>query len=181
MVSRTSVLQLASLAFVFAALAIRSSSAIAQHIPSVQSTTFSNAKIDLPEDLNDKVGILVLGFSQNSRDALIEWDKKLAPDYDNSPKVLYYEMPVLTSVSKMMRGFITGKIKSSTSESARAHFLPLLDNELSWRALAHYNKPDDAYILLIDGTGLVRWQSQGPPTDATYSTLKQKVDSLHPH
>ncbi len=158
-----------------------SASATETRIPPVQGSTFTGGKVNLPEDLNGKVGILVLSFSQNSRDAVTDWGKKLANDYYDSPGVLYYEMPVLASVPKMMRGFVTGRIKSSVSERGKAHFLPLMDNEMSWRAVAHYNKPDDAYVVLVDGSGRVRWQAQGPPSDDTYGALKQQVAAIQPH
>jgi hypothetical protein len=181
MVHRLSPLRLIVLFLLFAPVAIASGSNLGPQIPSVHGTTFSDNKVDLPEDLQGKVGILVVGFSQSSRDGVTEWGKKLAVDYADSPNVMYYAMPVLASVPKMMRGMVQGRIKSSVSDRGRPHFLPLIDNEMSWRALAHYNRPDDAYILLVDGNGRVRWQSQGPPVEATYAELKQQVESLRQH
>jgi hypothetical protein len=173
-------LHLIALSLLIAPCALASSTSPGPQIPSVHGTTFANDKVDLPEDLQGKVGILVVGFSTDSRDAVTAWGKKLAADYFNSPNVLYYEMPMLASVPKMMRGFVQNRIKASVSDRGRPHFLPLIDNEMSWRALAHYNKPDDPYILLVDGNGRVRWQSQGPPTAETYIALKQQVETLRP-
>ena len=174
-------LRLLVLSLYFTPFALASGSGAGPQIPSVHGTTLANNKVDLPEDLQGKVGILVVGFSTSSRDGVTDWGKKLAADYSDSPSVLFYEMPVLASVPKMMRSFVQGRIKSSVSDRGKPHFLPLLDNEMSWRALAHYNKPDDAYVLLVDGNGRVRWQSQGPPTDTTYVALKQQVETLRPH
>jgi len=150
------------------------------HIPSVHGTTFSDAKVDLPEALHGKVGILVVGFSQGSRDAVTTWGKKLATDYYDSTTVEYYEMPVLASVPRLLRGFVEGRIKASVSDRGRPHFLPLLDDEAAWRSLVHYNNPDDAYILLVDARGEILWQTEGPPTEATYALLKQRVEAIHP-
>ena len=150
-------------------------------IPAVHGTTFSNTHVDLPDALHGKVGILVVGFSQGSRDAVTVWGKKLAADYYDSPNVLYYEMPVLASVPKIMRGFVAGRIKSSVSDRGKPHFLPVTDDETQWRELTHYSAPNDPYILLVDGQGTVRWQTQGPPTDSIYAVLKQTVESLRPH
>ena len=150
-------------------------------IPAVHGTTFSNAHVDLPDALYGKVGILVVGFSQGSRGAVTVWGKKLASDYYDSPNVLYYEMPVLASVPKLLRGFVEGRIKSAVSDRGRPHFLPLTDDEAQWRELTHYSAPDDPYILLVDSLGNVRWQTQGPLTDSIYAVLKQTVESLHQH
>lgn len=150
-------------------------------IPSVHGTTFSDSRVDLPDALHGKAGILVLGFTQGSRDAVTTWGKKLAADYYDSPRVLFYEMPMLASVPRFLRGFVESRIKASVSDRGKPHFLPLTSDEARWRILTHYNTPDDPYILLVDDQGIVRWQIQGPPTEATYTTLKQQVDTLSPH
>ena len=155
-------------------------SGAAARIPHVRGTTFSDTRVDLPADLHGKVGILVIGFSQGSRDAVTSWGKRLADDYYDSPSVLYYEMPMLASVPRFLRGFVEGRIKASVSDRGKAHFLPLTDGEAEWRDLTHYRAPDVPYILLIDDQGDVRWQTQGTPTDTIYATLRQQVDTLRP-
>ena len=160
---------------------IASASPNPPRIPSVHGTTFSDARVDLPDALHGKVGILVVGFSQGSRDAVTTWGKKLATDYYDSPDVLYYEMPMLASVPKFLRGFVEGRIRNSVSARGKPHFLPLTNDEAEWRDLTHYSTPDDPYILLVDSQGTIRWQTQGPPADATYATLKQQVAALGPH
>ncbi len=158
---------------------VTSGTALAQaHIPALHGTTFSDTRVDLPDALHGKVGILVVGFSQGSREAVTVWGKKLAADYYDSPNVLYYEMPMLASVPKFMRGFVAGRIKSSVSDRGRPHFLPITDDEPQWRNLTHYNEPDDPYVLLVDGQGAILWQAHGSPTDAVYANLKREVENL---
>ena len=149
-------------------------------IPAVRGTTFADVKVSLPESLHGKVGIFVVGFSQDSREAVTVWGKKLATDFYDSPTVAYYEMPVLASVPKLLRGFVQGRIKASVSDRGKPHFLPITEDESAWRTLVHYANPDAPYILVVDEHGIVRWQAEGPPTDATYATLKQQVDTLRP-
>ena len=155
--------------------------AIAQKIPEIHGKTFADTPVDLPAILHGKVGILVLGFSQDSRDAVTVWGTKLATDYEDSSAVLYYEVPVLASVPKLLRGFVTGRIKAAVAERGKPHFLPLTEDEPAWRALVHYQAANDPYVLLVDSTGTVRWQTQGPPTNATYAALKRQVETLQSH
>lgn len=150
-------------------------------IPALRGTTFSDAKVELPEALHGKVGVFVIGFSQDSRDAVTLWGKKLAGDFYDSPTVAYYEMPVLASVPRLLRGFVQGRIKASVSDRGKPHFLPITENESAWRSLVHYANPDTPYIVVVDEHGTVRWQAQGPPAEATYTALKQQVDTLRPH
>jgi hypothetical protein len=153
----------------------------AANIPPVHGTTFADVKVDLPEALHGKVGIFIIGFSQDSREAVTAWGKKLANDFYDSPTVAFYEMPVLASVPKLLRGFVEGRIKASVSDRGKPHFLPITENESAWRSLVHFSDPNLPYIVLVDEQGTVRWQTQGALTDATYATLKQQVDTLRPH
>ncbi len=147
-------------------------------IPEVHGSSFADTAVNLPEDLKGRPGVLVVGFSQGSRDAVTAWGKRLAVDYLKSDSVVYYEMPVLAAVPRMLRGFVMGRIKASVSEPARPHFVPLLDDEAAWRRVAQYKEADAAYVLVIDGQGLVRWQMQGLPTEETYGAVKRQVEML---
>jgi hypothetical protein len=152
--------------------------ALAQTIPAVHGTTFSGAPVSLPESLHGRPAVLVLGFTQGSREAITAWGKRLAADYNDAPSVLYYEMPMLASVPRPLRSFVAGRIKSSVSDRGRVHFIPLTDHEAEWKSLSHFQAPDDAYLLVVDGQGTVRWQTHGNATDAAYSAMKRQLQGL---
>lgn len=152
--------------------------ATGQTIPEVHGRSFAGVAVDLPDALRGKVGILVIGFSQGSREAVELWGKRLATNYYDSPTVRYYEMPVLASVPKLLRGFVTSRIKAAVSDRGKPHFLPVDDHETEWRRLAHYTAQDSAYVLVVDGRGVVRWQTQGLPSETVYAALQQNVDAL---
>jgi ATP10 protein len=147
-------------------------------IPEVKGTSFTDEAVNLPEMLRGKVGVLVVGFSQGSRDAVTGWGKRLAADYRESPTVVYYEMPVLAGVPRMIRGYVVGKIKASVSDRAKPRFVPVMNHEAEWRATANYKSGDDAYVLVVDEGGVVRWQTRGSVTDAAYGAVKEQVETL---
>lgn len=147
----------------------------AARIPEVHTPSLSNEQVSLPEGLRGKPGVLVIGFSQSSRDAVTAWGRRLAADYRDSPSVLYYEMPVLASVPRLVRGLVIRQIKASVPERAQPRFVPLLDKEQEWRSAAHFDKANEAYVLLVDGKGLIQWQTEGGPTDRQYAELKEQL------
>jgi hypothetical protein len=148
-------------------------------IPEVHGTSFANQAVSLPAQLQDKAaGILVLGFSRGSREAVTGWAQKIAGDYRSSEVVAFYELPVVASVPSLLRGLVLRSIKSSTPERAYQRILPITSNEEGWREVVHYGAADDAYLLIVDGQGNVVWQTQGQPTDAAYAALKQQVEGL---
>jgi ATP10 protein len=153
----------------------------ATRIPDVYGASLSNEAVNLPEALKGKVGVLVLGFSRSSGDANTRWGKRLAADYRESPTVVYYEMPVLEAVPRMVRGMVVRSIKSSVPVSEQARFVPILENEAAWKTVCHYGRPDDSYVLVVDGQGNVVWQTQGESTDTAYAALKEHVEALRSH
>jgi hypothetical protein len=151
-------------------------------IPASRGTTLSGATIVLPDALKGKVGVLVVGFTRPSQAPIQAWGKRLAVDYPPSTGVVYFEIPMLASAPRLLHGIIAGQMKWGVSAAEQAHFLPLTDNEQAWLAVAHYAKPDDAYVLLIAGDGSVRWQTEGPVTDTNFAELKHKIAEMQaPH
>ena len=71
-------------------------------IPTTHGTSFAGAQVTLPDDLRGKVGVLVIGFSKSSGDVCKGWEHRLEASYQNSREVMYYQMPVLEAVPKLM-------------------------------------------------------------------------------
>jgi hypothetical protein len=147
-------------------------------IPEVHVLSFSGDRVDLPSMLTGKVAILILGFSKGARAQATLWGRRLPTDYFYSPDVLYFEMPMLASVPRLLRGAVLHTIKSEVSVRSQPHFAPLTSDEARWRTLAHYKEPDDAYVLLVDSSGAIRAQFHGEPTDSSYQELKRNVEQF---
>ena len=149
--------------------------ALPDRIPDLHSTTLSGQTVDLPAALEGKVGILVVGFSRDSRAQATVWGTRLAAEFGQSSSVLYFELPVVEDVPRLLRGAVLHAISREVAPAARAHFLPISSNEAQWKAVAHFNEPDAAYVLVVDGSGNIRWQTSSDPTDGSYASLRQAV------
>ena len=77
-------------------------------------------------------------------------------------------------------GWVTKKIRETVSARGQAHFLPVLDHEADWKRVAGFNAADDAYVLVVDGNGTVRWRTQGRLSDRTYAEMKRQVAKVSP-
>ena len=128
-------------------------------IPVTHGTSLAGTQVTLPDDLRGRVGVFVLGFSKSSGDVCKGWGQRLAESYRNSDSVMYYQMPVLESVPKLIRGMVTKSIKSGVPEAEQPHFLPVFTGEAEWRKVARYANSDDAYVVVVDA------ESKGPVAD----------------
>jgi hypothetical protein len=144
-------------------------------IPAVRGTTFAGAKVTLPDELQGRVGVLIVGFSQSSRKEMTEWGVRLADDADRPAGLVFYELPVLESVPRVLRGWVTKKIRDAVSAPGQQHFLPVLDHEEEWKRVAGFGAADDAYVLVVDGDGVVRWRVHGGLTEQAYAEIKREA------
>jgi hypothetical protein len=146
-------------------------------IPAAHGITLAGASVALPEAVKGKMGVLVVGFSKASQQQVTAWGRRLAADYRQSNDVAYFEIPMLGGAPKLLRGIIVREMGSSVPDRERPHFLPIAEDEAAWRAVTHYSKPDDAYVLLIDSDGVVKWQTEGDASDAAYGELKRRLEA----
>jgi ATP10 protein len=145
-------------------------------IPTTHGTSFAGTEVTLPDDFKGKVGVLVLGFSKSSGDVCKGWGQRLAESYRNSHEVMYYQVPVLESVPKLIRGMVLKSMKSGVPETEQAHFMPTFTDEAEWKKIVLYANANDAYVLVVDGYGKVKWQTSGKVTDAGFGALKEQVE-----
>jgi len=148
------------------------------HIPAAHGTTLAGTAIALPDALKGRIGVLVVGFSHGSQEQVSNWGRLITADYGQSEGVEYFEIAMLGGAPKMLRGMILKSMRNSVPAAERPHFLPLTEDDKPWRAVAHYDRADDAYVLLVDGDGVILWRTQGDATDAAYSALKKHLKEL---
>jgi hypothetical protein len=149
-------------------------------VPAVHGEALNGAVVDLPAALKGKVAVLMVSFSQGSREQMTAWGRRLAGDYRDSNEVSYYELPVLEAVPKLLRGIVVGKIRDGVPDRARPRFVPVFDHEDAWKSVTGYKESDQTYVLLVDSTGTVRWRTQGAASDEAYAQMKQHIAALHP-
>jgi hypothetical protein len=134
--------------------------------------------VTLPDALKGKTGVLVVGFSHGSQEQVANWGRLITADFGQTQGIAYFEIPMLGGAPKMVRGMIIKNMGSSVPAAERPHFLPLTEDDKPWRVVAHLDKANDAYVLVVDGDGAVLWQMQGDATDAAYAAFKKKLDKI---
>jgi hypothetical protein len=144
-------------------------------MPVVHGTSLAGQPVELPRMLEGKVGVLVIGFSRESRQPVAEWGRRLAAEYKGTPGVVYYEMPMLAEVPRWLRGVVVRSMRKEVPEGAQARLVPLTEDEAGWKDVVGYKKAEDAYVLVVDGTGAVRWKGHGTATDASFAAMQAGV------
>ena len=149
----------------------------AQPLPKTDFETLSGQKLTLPGALSGKPALLIIGFSHSSSKPTGEWAKDLSSDCHSRAHLVCYQIAVLQDAPRMFRGMITGGIKRGIPKDEQDFFLILVHDEDTWKSLAGFSNPDDAYLLFVDDRANIRWKTHGPPTPAAVKSLREKLPS----
>ena len=151
---------------------------IGSRLPRTEGETASEKPIVLPDAAAGRVAVLIVGFSKNSSEVSERWESRVFHDYGAGGQVALYRVAMLESVPRLLRGFIRGRIEKNVPKEKRDGFVLLFHGEAEWKALVHFAGPDDAYLVVLDVNGGIRWVGHGNPDAAGTADLKAQVDSI---
>jgi hypothetical protein len=126
-----------------------------QSLPLVHGTSVSGRPVQLPSDLKGKVAVLVIGFSRNSSFPVAAWASRFKADFGHDGDSVVLRLPFLEEVPRIFRGLAKSSVDKSADQD-RDEVVPIFESEAAYKQLVHYSKPDDAYVLVVDGNGAIR-------------------------
>jgi hypothetical protein len=153
------------------------SAVCAETLPRIEGENLAGKKIVLPDAAAGHRAILVIGFSHASQSQTKAWADRLDREFPGTGMVTVYPVAVLESVPRLVRGMASHGIKSGTPKEQRDRFLLLYHQEAELKTASAFSAADDAYLLLLDGHGAIRWRFHGPVTDSAVAELQKEVQA----
>ena len=149
-------------------------------IPTTTGTALDGHTVTLPRDLTAPATILILGFTHASSDATTAWEKSIRASLATTPAIDYYDIAFLQDAPAFIRPAILHSIRKQVPDTLKPHFLPLTTNQSAWKQAANFSPvtPDAAYVLLIDRSGTIRYQTHDPFTPARLNELATAAHTL---
>jgi hypothetical protein len=83
-----------------------------------------------------------------------------------------WSVAVLEDAPRLVRGMIVHGVKSGTPKEEYDRFVVVVKGEKELKDAAGFEKPDDAYLMVVDGKGAIRWRFHGPVTDAAVQEVQ---------
>jgi len=148
---------------------------LAESIPETTAESLDGHHVSLPADFSGKPAILVVGFSRAGGDQCGPFARRLSKEasvQNGSTKI--YQIAMLASAPRFVRPMILHGMRSGVPKAEQSTFLPLTKNEKEWKQAAGYDRAaeNDAYLLLVDSRGTVRWTGHGHFSDAVYAEFR---------
>jgi hypothetical protein len=64
-------------------------------------------------------------------------------------------------------------MRKQMSPAERVHLVPILQDAAGWKKVEQFAAPDDAYIVVLDSGGQIKWRTHGTVPAEAYSQLKR--------
>jgi hypothetical protein len=154
--------------------------AVGERLPSLKGDLLTGEKSTLPDAAAGKVALLTLGFSYDSRVQVEAWAEQYRSRYGTQPGRVLYEVPMMGSAARLGRWFIDSGMRKGTPKELHRFVLTVYGNSDAWKARLGFSRADDAYVVLIDGQGIVRWMARGAVSPERMQELEAVIQALAP-
>jgi hypothetical protein len=147
-------------------------------LPVLKGEFLTGKQAILPEAASGRVALLALGFTYNSRFAVEAWIGRFRKDFDNNPQVTFYEVPMIGGMARMAKWFIDSGMRKGTPKKDQSNVITVYGGTDPWKQRVNFDKPESAYLILIDQRGMVHWQFGGGFDEESYRKLASETKAL---
>jgi hypothetical protein len=152
--------------------------AVGLRMPPLKGDLLTGKPGVLPDLAAGQTTLVILGFSYDSRVQVEAWAEKFKARYGAARDVTLFEVPMMGSGARLGRWFIDRGMRKNTPQELHGRVMTVYGGNDDWKARVGFSAPDDAYLVLIDRQGIVRWVAHGAVSDARLQELSAAVDSL---
>lgn len=153
-------------------------SARGETLPRMEGETLSGKPIVLPDAAHGKFALLAVGFSKNGGDKVNAWGKRFKQDFGKDSNYVVYPVAELEAAPRLIRGMIKGGMRRGTSLEEQDRFVLLFQGEADWKKFVSFATADEAYLLLLDANGAVKWRGHGVLSEERYAPLREAAKLL---
>jgi hypothetical protein len=170
--------RLAALLLAAAAGAFGQGAAPGSEPPKLRGETLDGQALVLPDAASGKVALLIVSASKKAGDRTGTWRDHFLGDFGADPRVACYTAALLEEAPSLIRGMIKAGMRSGTPPAARGHVVVSISGEAVWKK--YLNLRDDKLpgLVLLDGSGRVRWSYNGILEPGRYSALQAAAKDL---
>ena len=145
--------------------------------PALNGETLNGKKVSLPGESQVPI-LIVIGFSRASQQQTLEWGKCMRELKAQQLEFNYRPVAELESVPRPFRGFVAKNIRSAVPSELHDNFVVLFEGEKTLKQLAHFDRSEEAYVILLDVKARILWQDHGPCNDGRVSALHENIKSI---
>jgi hypothetical protein len=132
----------------------------AQAMPSTEGETLSGHRLVLAQAVRGHASILIASFSKDAGPLADQWARAARADAALAA-VTVYQAAMLERAPSLIRSMIKSGLRKQTPVAAQDSYVVLTQDEPLWRSYFGVAEDKDAYVVLIDDAGQIRWHGHG--------------------
>jgi CubicO group peptidase (beta-lactamase class C family) len=143
-------------------------------LPELAVRTLQGTELKLPADLPAAPQLLVIGFTGDAREQTESWTRQATATFGRAGKVSIFEVAVLDA-PRLLHPLLVEGIRRGIPKPLRERFAVATQQVDQWKAVAGFDDPDTAYVLLLDAQHRVIWRRTGPWSDEADQALLREL------
>lgn len=142
-------------------------------LPPLEGHYLTGRPASLPSAASGRSALILVGFTYASRVPVEAWGEWFRKAVGIGPDRTFFEVPMIGGLGKMGRWFIDRGMRSGTPTSLHENVITVYSKTGDWKRRLGATPDNDkhAFLILIDGTGLVQWRHVGPFDQSTADEL----------
>jgi hypothetical protein len=134
--------------------------------------------MELPSGLAGRVAVLGIGFTHSSQSEVKGWTTTLRDQFARDSTVAIFSVAVLEDAPRLVRGMILHAMKKEVAPADLSKFLVIYQNEKELKQSAGFEARDDAYVIVLDPTGGVRYKLHGAVNAASVRDVSNHIAAV---
>jgi hypothetical protein len=159
---------------------IQESLRVGDPLPVLKGQFLTGRDAVLPQAAADKIALVMIGFTYNSRFPVEAWGSWYRSTIASRTDITFFEVPMIGGLATLGRWFIDRGMRSGTPVELHDHVITVYSGTGPWERRLSYSAEhkDDAYLIVIDRKGVVRWLHHGGFDQARADDLQRLLTSL---
>ena len=153
---------------------------VGDRMPELKGQTLTARTALLPRTSAGRVTLVAMGFTYKSRFPVEAWAGWYRTTIDPATRVTFFEVPMIGGMATLGRWFINRGMRSGTPAELHDHVITVYGDTGDWKQRLSYSTghEDDAYLIVFDTQGVVRWLHHGAFDQAQADDLLRVLTSF---
>jgi len=153
---------------------------VGDRLPVLKGQFLSGGDAELPQASSGKVAFVAMGFTYKSRFPVEAWGGWYRATIGSRTDVTFFEVPMIGGLATLGRWFIDRGMRSGTPVELHDRVITVYKGTGDWKERLAYSseREDDAYLVVLDRDGVVRWLHHGGFDQSRADDLQALLTSL---
>jgi hypothetical protein len=149
-------------------------------LPLLEGHLLTGREAALPQAVVGKVALVAMGFTYKSRFPVEKWANWYRATIAPTTDFMFFEVPMIGGLATLGRWVIDSGMRRGTPAELHDQVLTVYGGTGEWKTRLRYSSEhgDDAYLIVVNREGVVRWLHHGAFDQAQADDLLRVLTSL---